>query len=545
MSAMRRLLTLLTFFMWILPLAHAERSLKVVSTDGRGQRVALVIGNGSYKDSPLVNPANDAEDMANTLRGLGFEVIALKNANQREMKKSVREFGQKLRGAEAGMFFFAGHGLQVKGINYLVPVSTEIDSEADAEDQAVSLDYVMRTMEDGGARFNIAILDACRNNPFARSFRSNSRGLAQTQAATGTLIAYATSPGSVASDGSGRNGIYTKHLIKNIEETSGDILRVFQNVRTSVVEETGGKQTPWESISLVGDFYFKSTSSTVSDAPQIQNYSIVPDAVEYAEWALIESNPTKEGLEGYLNGIRTNKYKGLFVKQAALLLKATGKSKANSVNAPLTASNLTGNIAPESIATQTYKQDGLPTRKSKFSYSVKDVKWGRRNREYTVNITTNPDEILANYVLGNDVLLTAPISSTKRPLVFFGDVDSLAHFDTTENYAETLHVPPGKILRNIEYVGPHLIDGIANRLTFQVSAHDTNEEVTVPAGRFNTLKISFKGENNYVPYGLKRVEIDQWHSKSLRRWVKQIIKLYNARDSLEDEIHYELVSTSF
>lgn len=222
-----------------------------------GKRVALIIGNGSYKDSPLKNPPNDAEDMAALLRRLGFDVISRKNANQRDMKAALRDFGQRLRGAEAGLFYFAGHGLQVKGVNYLVPVAADIQSEAEAEDQTVSLDYVMRILEEGGAQFNVAILDACRNNPFARSFRSASRGLAQAQAATGTLIAYATAPGSVAADGEGRNGIYTRHLMQSIRETDGDILRVFQRVRTGVVQETGRKQTPWESISLVGDFYFR------------------------------------------------------------------------------------------------------------------------------------------------------------------------------------------------------------------------------------------------------------------------------------------------
>jgi uncharacterized caspase-like protein len=233
----------------------ADRAVQKGGADGR--RVALVIGNGSYKDAPLKNPANDATDMAAALKGLGFEVIARTNASQREMKGAVREFGQKLRGAETGLFFFAGHGLQVKGINYLVPVAVDIESEADAEDQAVSLDYVMRTMEEGGAKFNVAILDACRNNPFARSFRSGARGLANAQAASGSFIAYATAPGSVAADGDGRNGLYTRHLLKNLAQGDSDILKVFQRVRTGVVGDSAGKQTPWESTSLVGEFYFR------------------------------------------------------------------------------------------------------------------------------------------------------------------------------------------------------------------------------------------------------------------------------------------------
>lgn len=133
---LRMLLAMLLLFISLIP-AHAERGLKFIALDGDGKRIALVIGNSNYTASPLKNPANDAEDLATTLRSLGFEVITRKNASQREMKQAVREFGQKLRGAEAGLFFFAGHGLQVRGINYLVPVGGEIESEADAEDLSV------------------------------------------------------------------------------------------------------------------------------------------------------------------------------------------------------------------------------------------------------------------------------------------------------------------------------------------------------------------------------------------------------------------------
>ena len=259
MAPSLRLRILLVLAAGVVGLAHAvdERYPNVKAGKGAA-RVALVIGNGAYKDSPLKNPPNDAEDIAAALKALGFDVISRRNASQRDMKAAVREFGQKLRGAEAGLFYYAGHGLQVKGGNYLVPVAVDIESEADAEDQGVALDYVMRTMEESGAKFNVSILDACRNNPFARSFRSASRGLASTQAASGMLIAYATAPGSVASDGEGRNGIYTKHLLKNLKEGDSDILKVFQRVRTSVVGETAGRQTPWESTSLVGDFFFRS-----------------------------------------------------------------------------------------------------------------------------------------------------------------------------------------------------------------------------------------------------------------------------------------------
>ena len=247
--------------------AHAQRNLGIAPGAADEARVALVIGNSAYKESPLRNPVNDAEDMARALRGAGFKVILKRNATTREMRQAIREFGAELRRAQAGLFYFAGHGIQVKGVNYLVPVGADIQGEADAEDLAIDANYALRTMEEAQVKVSIVILDACRNNPFARSFRSASQGLAQMNAATGSLVAFATAPGSVAADGTGRNGIYTRHLLVNLSAGDPDILKVFQRTRAGVVKETGGKQTPWESTSLIGDFYFSRPDSQPIAAP--------------------------------------------------------------------------------------------------------------------------------------------------------------------------------------------------------------------------------------------------------------------------------------
>lgn len=221
-------------------------------------RVALVIGNGSYETAPLSNPPNDAEDMARSLGTAGFKVILRKDQGYREMRAAVREFGAALKGATVGLFYFAGHGLQINGRNYLVPVQADIQSEADAEDLAIDANYVLATMEQSGSKVNVMILDACRNNPYSRGFRSATLGLAPMQAGSGMVIAFATAPGSQASDGGrDRNGLYTKHLLSNLEEKDTDILKVFQRTRAAVVRETRGRQIPWESTSLIGDFHFR------------------------------------------------------------------------------------------------------------------------------------------------------------------------------------------------------------------------------------------------------------------------------------------------
>ncbi|NTV42183.1 MAG: SUMF1/EgtB/PvdO family nonheme iron enzyme [Syntrophobacteraceae bacterium] len=221
------------------------------------QRVALVVGNSTYEAAPLRNPLNDARSMGRTLGELGFDVVVRENLTQKEMKMEIQAFGQKLQKGGVGLFYFAGHGIQVNGRNFLIPVGAKIEHEKQVEYEGVDAGSVFAEMEFARNRLNIVILDACRDNPFARSFRSTSMGLASINAPTGTLIAYATSPGSVANDGPGENGVYTGELIKAMQVEGLRIEDVFKQVRGSVREATQGKQIPWESSSLEGDFYFK------------------------------------------------------------------------------------------------------------------------------------------------------------------------------------------------------------------------------------------------------------------------------------------------
>ena len=270
--------------------AHAER------------RVALVIGNGSYPSAPLKNPVNDAKDMAVSLQRLGFEVVLLTNANQQQMDSSVREFGIKLRQGGAGLFYYAGHGLQVGGENYLVPVNANIQSESDVRFTCLPAGMILGKMEDARNDLNIIILDACRNNPFARSFRSSEQGLAKMDAPTGSLISYATAPGSVAADGQGRNGLFTQHLLRNMGTPSLSVEEMFKRVRQSVVAETNRKQVPWEASSLIGQFYF-------SGSPGLHTLSPMPLQVE----PQVSAIPTTMDLKSRVAGRYTLGNKGIKV----------------------------------------------------------------------------------------------------------------------------------------------------------------------------------------------------------------------------------------
>lgn len=223
----------------------------------RGERrVALVIGTATYASAPLKNAVNDARAVAQTLRGLGFEVLLRENTGYKDMRRAVIEFGERLESGGVGLFYYAGHGAQVAGRNYLIPVGAEIRSETEMEVEGVDVATVLARMETAKNRLNIVVLDACRDNPFGRSFRSASRGLASIDAPTGTMIAYATAPGRVAADGGGANGPYAGELVKAMREPGLKLEDVFKRVLRVVRQQTNGQQVPWFSSSVEGDFMF-------------------------------------------------------------------------------------------------------------------------------------------------------------------------------------------------------------------------------------------------------------------------------------------------
>lgn len=268
------------------------------------RRVALLLGNAGYKEAPLSNPVNDAQDVARALKELGFSVILQTNSSQKQMKQAIREFGTEIKNGAVAVFYYAGHGVQSKGRNYLIPIGATINSEAELEDEAVDLGFVLNFMENAQNRVNIVILDACRNNPFSTGTRSASRGLAQMDAAKGTLIAFATSPGATALDGTGRNGVYTKYLLDSLRQPGAEVESVFKRVRKAVYQETAGKQIPWESSSLIGDFMFNNAASAETPRPSTESRptapAIDPAAFELAFWNEISNRRSPDDYRAYL-----------------------------------------------------------------------------------------------------------------------------------------------------------------------------------------------------------------------------------------------------
>jgi TPR repeat protein len=245
------------------------------------KRVALVIGNSAYQNvTRLDNPKNDASLIAETMRGLGFALVGSGpqlDLDKAGLDRAVQNFGQMIQGAEVALFYYAGHGVQVNGSNFLVPVNANPTREADVDFQMVDVNVVLRQMQGSGTKLNLVILDACRNNPFGgRGLRATEGGLAQMRAPEGTLISYATQPGSVAQDGEG-NSPYTKALAATVRRAGLDIFQTFNQVGLAVKRATGGSQQPWVSSSPIdGDFYFVpppgSAVSRPSDVP-VQDFS--------------------------------------------------------------------------------------------------------------------------------------------------------------------------------------------------------------------------------------------------------------------------------
>lgn len=331
------------------PEKRAARNLVVqpageVKDDPR--RLALVIGNGDYADTPLSNPENDAIAISLSLEKAGFSVILRTDADHRDMLAALREFGNRLKGGGVGVFYFAGHGMQIKGRNYLIPVGADIGREDEVIYQSLDAQAVLDKMESAGNGTNIVILDACRNNPFARSFRSAQQGLAQMDAPVGTLVAFSTAPGSIASDGEGGNGLYTAHLLAALDQPGLKVEEIFKQVRTAVRRQSEGRQVPWESTSLEGDFYFHAPTARTPVASAEDSLTALDDAL----WETVKDSDQRAELQAYLRRFPAGRHAAAVRERLAELMLAA--SLTVSADAAVAPSAAPGHQAPVSAIPQ-------------------------------------------------------------------------------------------------------------------------------------------------------------------------------------------------
>jgi len=290
------------------------------------QRIALVIGNAAYSASPLRNPVNDARAVAKSLNQLGFEVLLKTNLNLQSMVEAVRELGARLKEGDVVLVYYSGHGMQVKGRNFLIPVNADIRGEDEVPYMSLDVSQVLDKLETARSRVNIVVLDACRSNPYIRTFRTSRVGLAQMDAPGGTLIAFSTAPGSEARDGDAEYGTYTRHLLAHMPTPGLPVEVMFRRVRENVTAETKDRQVPWESSSLKGDFYFaRAIEKPIAAAPAPAAVAAQPAemTVELAFWDSIKNSTNRADFEEYLQqypngrfaGLARNRVKG--VQQAA------------------------------------------------------------------------------------------------------------------------------------------------------------------------------------------------------------------------------------
>ncbi|WP_126443828.1 caspase family protein [Sulfuricystis multivorans] len=267
------------------------------ATPAWAKNYALLIGNAAYSLGPLDNPVNDANDFAKTLREIGFDARVITNQNKEAMMQAIRDFGERIKGNDGiALFYYAGHGVQVEGENYLLPVNESIRNEEEVKKNAVPANLVLRYMEDSKNRVNVVVLDACRNNPFLKTRSLKSRGLAPMDAPSGSLIAFSTAPGTEALDGSDRNGLYTKHLMANVKVPGLTVEQVFKRTREAVEIESerlaGRRQSPREESSLKGgDMYF---------VPPPAGKQTDDAAIELAYWNSIANSDSSADFESYL-----------------------------------------------------------------------------------------------------------------------------------------------------------------------------------------------------------------------------------------------------
>ncbi len=357
--------------------------LVVFSNVGHAQpkenRVALVMGNSAYKTAPLKNPTNDAKDMTAKLKGMGFTVVERNNLTVKQIGSTLREFRSKLTPGSVALVYYAGHGLQIKGENFFPTVDAEIAGEEDVPNQSLAMRQIMDVLEDAKTRLNLVFLDACRNNPYQRSFRSSSDGLSRVNAPSGTLISFATRPGSVAADGTGRNGLYTGALLEAMDSRGDQIEQVLKRVVTRVKAGSKNQQEPWMEGSIDGEFCFGSCLAMVAQSGVSDDRTL---------WDTVKDSRDMNEIKAYLEKFPTGLFAGV-ARAKILSLEKTEQQIA--LSSPTQQSSFLSVPVPQSQIAP-YQLQANPTKSSGFSASYAGRLIGRikPNITYPVDIAGSP-----------------------------------------------------------------------------------------------------------------------------------------------------------
>jgi len=427
-------------------------------------RFALVIGNSRYAEAPLRNPANDANAIAEELKRLGFAVSVQLDARRTVMEEGIRAFGGSVaRQKGVGLFYFAGHGLQLSWRNFLVPVDAALERTDDVPRQAIDLTTLLDGLNKAANPMNIVILDACRDNPFGSEL-ATAKGLSQMDAPLGTLLAYATAPGNVASDGGGDNGLYTEHLLREMRTPEARIEDVFKRVRLGVRRASSGKQIPWESTSLEEDFYFLPPASLKKLSQEELDRRF---AEESAVWERAKEATATAPIEDYMRRYPSGHFSELAQLRLDRILAKQGEDKIR------IASNAANPFSKGSASASTDYTVG-----DRYAYRIIDLLTRVESRKFELTVTAVTDnEVIYN----NGDLITDLLGN-------------LVKVPNGERYISPQFIPTEfsvgkKWTTRYRVVYP---DGLNDWVEYD-SKIVGREAITVPAGSFNTFRIEAKG----------------------------------------------------
>ena len=430
-------------------------------------RHALVIGNSQYVVGALVNPGNDARAMAEQLRLAGFAVTLKVDAGRRDMQEALRTFAEQLHADKGiGVFYFAGHGVQLNWRNFLLPVDARIRAKADVQAQAVDLEVLFDGLARARNALNIVILDACRNNPFGNDFRVDDPGLSQLDAPNGTLLAFATAPGNTAEDGSGDHGLYTGNLLQEMQAPGAAVEDVFKRVRLAVRRGSQGSQIPWESTSLEADFSFLAGKASGDSAQEFQD--------DLAAWQQLRRADSVDSLDAFIRHRPSGKFAEMAQFRLDQLLAAKGEKSVR----PVAAS--TENCAPGKAA-------------AVYTGPAVAYRPGERYRYRRVNLLDGSE-------IGRNDLTVAKISDDE---VQFNDGATV-----TDLFGNQVRAPDGRKWTPYQFFIADYQVGkkwSAQFLVTQADGKQLNndfelrvvgrERITLPAGNFDAFRIQARGTN--------------------------------------------------
>lgn len=500
------------------------------------KRVALVIGNAAYADIPLRNPVNDANDIAAKLRQRGFDVIERKNLKTSQIGRTLREFRSRLSKGATALVFYAGHGIQVKGENYLPTIDADIEGEEDIPNQSMSVRQLLEVLDESKTRLNLVFLDACRNNPFGRRLRSSATGLAREAAPTGTLLSFATRPGSVAADGEGRNGIYTTYLLEAMDVPGQPIELALKQVLANVKRASRGQQEPWLEGNIEGEFYF---------LPAVAAALAPPASPAPAYSGLVEQEKIDRAVEQAVKRSNEQVARERIELQASmerLIKEALGKQKA-ALDAEHHARLIPEPSRPPVLPHEASRISVLPTALvenrvttgvsmgDEWEYMASDALRGKKNK-LVLRVKAIAPESVTEEIYWN---------GHSRGEWVFGHKAALLG---SPNEAEFMFSP--------HWTGQELSHTITVRdgsgqcvgvLTCEFMLKPAGSEtISVGAGSFDALRLegtviaSYKGSNFSSVSGTVRI----WLDKESRRLLRQVVSI--VRGSLRSDETLELVS---